>query len=128
MTSNSIQKRIVEAKERRSPLVNLSETGLTQLPDELYDMPWVTSLFASFNTISDLTPLGSLPNLKRLDLRGNRVADVAPISQLTELEYLDIAENQLRDLIPLHLLIASVNSLPLEIASRRLDRLDQCGN
>jgi hypothetical protein len=82
-------------------------------------------LIASFNSISDLTPLIALPGLEqivldhnpitdlsaltatartaltRLVLGVNKISDITPLSSLTSLQVLDLASNQIVDISPL---------------------------
>ena len=87
--------------------------------------PWTTLLtvFAAGDSITDFTPLQSLPRLRALGLTGNGIADItglgglvhlnllhlransvvhlAALAGLTELVQLDLTQNQITDLSPL---------------------------
>ena len=45
-----------------------------------------TSLFLSYNSITDLTPLAGLVNLERLDLISSNITDLTPLAGLINLE------------------------------------------
>ncbi len=54
-----------------------------------------------FNQLADVSPLAALTNLKKLSLWNNRIADVNPLATLTNLESLNLGANQLADVNPL---------------------------
>ena len=49
------------------------------------------------NTISDLSPITGLANLKFLELSNCSISDVAPLSKLTQLDYLGLPGNNISD-------------------------------
>ena len=52
--------------------------------------------------LTDLTPLGVLGQLKKLDLHGNhQIVDISPLATLTQLKYLDLRWNSITDITPL---------------------------
>ena len=53
------------------------------------------------NSITDLTPLAVLADLRILDLSGNRVVDVTPLASRTRLTHLNLDGNRIVDLTPL---------------------------
>lgn len=53
------------------------------------------------NHIEDISPLSSLKNLCLADLRGNRITDITPLAGLTALKELNLRDNDLVDLSPL---------------------------
>ena len=59
------------------------------------------SLTLSANNISDVVPLSNLIRLEWLDLSGNSIANVAPIANLTSLEWLELDNNGISDVTPL---------------------------
>ncbi len=101
MPDNTVRDRIAKALARRETRLNLSELGLRKLPTNLIELTWLETLFISFNEISDIALLESLPALRSLDLRGNLVRSVQPLTRLHELEYLDLAGNGIREIGPL---------------------------
>lgn len=59
------------------------------------------SLVLAEQTSVDLTALGEVTWLKRLDLRGTDSVDITPLSSLTNLEWLDLTGLSAPDLEPL---------------------------
>ncbi len=55
----------------------------------------------SYHRITDLEPLGQLPNLRELYLQGNEIEKLAPLSSLKSLEILDLSSNLIADIGPL---------------------------
>ena len=51
--------------------------------------------------VADLTGLGALPELRRVNLAGNAVTDAGPLALLGDLERLDLSGNAVEDLWPL---------------------------
>ncbi len=118
--------RIREAKEQRLTRLDLGNCGLTELPDELFELTWLEEL--NLNTsghymdikdnfrINFLTPnkgnenkiyvisqnIKLLKNLKRLFInRMPFLSDLSPLKGLINLEQLDISSTQVSDLTPL---------------------------
>lgn len=65
--------------------------------EELYLGFWK----GSSNTITDITPLSDLYNLRELDLSNNQIEDISPLSELTNLYGLGLRDNQISDITPL---------------------------
>ena len=57
--------------------------------------PRLETLYLGCNKLSDITALGELAFLKRLDLRGNDISDPSPLESLQVLEYLNLDRNPL---------------------------------
>jgi len=55
----------------------------------------------SYHRITDLEPLGQLPNLRELYLQGNEIENLAPLNSLKSLEILDLSSNLIADIGPL---------------------------
>ncbi len=55
----------------------------------------------SINSVSDVTPLANLTNLKELDLRSTQVSDITPLSNLTKLENVYLGHTHVHDVKPL---------------------------
>ena len=99
--------------------------------------PAAATLVARRRAVADLSAIGAMPGLRRLDLSGNAVTDLGPLAQLRNLERLDLADNALEDLWPLSALpelrvlnlsgnrivdVTALASLP------RLEALELAGN
>ena len=66
------------------------------------DLEWLTSLYASWRNISDLTGLEHCTDLKHLDLSwNNQISDISPLSNLTSLTYLELTGTQISDITTL---------------------------
>lgn len=79
-------------------LLDLANCGLQRLPDNLGQlMPNLRVANLSFNGLSDISGLTSIPRLKRLLLAGNRLADMKPLlgvlSQFPWLTEVDLRDN-----------------------------------
>ena len=53
------------------------------------------------NEISDVSPLATLSNLKRLELLDNNISDISALARLTNLTWLNVSQNEISDLSPL---------------------------
>jgi internalin A len=116
--------RIKEAKEKRLTQLNLGNCGLTELPDELFELVWLEELIVCNNNVSnnfkeikilqhltyldirwsdikDLSPLKNLKKLKTILLYKCPIEDLSPIRQLYNLEYLMIGSTKIKNLEPL---------------------------
>ena len=73
------------------------------LADALRDAPGpvAATLAAPRRAVADLSGLGALPQLRRVNLAGNAVTDAGPLALLADLERLDLSDNALADLWPL---------------------------
>ena len=69
-------------------------------PITVAEMKTLTSLFASFSGIRDLTGLESATNLTRLGFWDTEITDVSPLSDLTNLTYLELGFNNLTNAAP----------------------------
>lgn len=123
-------KLIKEAKEQRLTRLDLGNCGLTELPDELFELVWLEELILSSewqvydfktkywkralsinedisNNISVLSDdFYKLTNLKILIIRGGRTTkwdlnDIKPLSTLYNLEQLYICHTNVYDITPL---------------------------
>ena len=53
------------------------------------------------NSVSDISPLAGLTNLRYLRLSKNNISDISPLVGLTNLESIDLKENNISDISPL---------------------------
>ncbi len=107
-------RRAVEAalgKESGAPITAEDMTGLTSLYAPYADIGDLTglelateleSLYLTRNRIRDLAPLSELKGLRYLRLADNEVTDAAPLAELPNLYYLDLARNPVSGIAPLH--------------------------
>lgn len=117
---------IREAKEKRLTKLDLGNCGLTELPEELFELVWLEELIlcaegsiwnfqtekferfisqnkAEPNSISYLSPnIKNLKNLKTLIVRGSRskykLSDLSPLASLSNLFVLDVSLSEITDL------------------------------
>ena len=124
-------KLIHEAKKTRATRLDLGNCGLTELPDELFELTWLEELILTNgyrihavktaeeyknplyslnipNQLKILSPkLKLLRNLKKLDISGSsrdgiwKLNDLSPLKDLTQLQLLDVSCTQVSDLTPL---------------------------
>jgi GTPase SAR1 family protein len=107
----------------------LSELGLEEIPEEVFELVWLEKLDVSasvwseeqvrsipanisqlttlknfaccFNQIDNLGPLATLNNLNSLSCGGNKISDLSPLATLNNLNSLDCSHNKISDLSPL---------------------------
>ncbi len=67
-----VSARIAECKANRSTRLDLSELGLTEIPEEVLELGWLTHLDLGYNDIEDkgVKALAALTNLTYLHLQG----------------------------------------------------------
>ncbi|MFZ1570210.1 MAG: COR domain-containing protein [Thiolinea sp.] len=114
-------KLIREAKEQRLTRLDLGNCGLTELPDELFELVWLEELIlagawlelerwkvkessnqGARNQIQALSgQIRCLTKLRQLIATENRIRDLAPLASLNQLQTLDLESNQISDLAPL---------------------------
>ncbi|MFI0399095.1 MAG: COR domain-containing protein [Thiolinea sp.] len=122
-------KLIREAKEQRLTRLDLGKCGLTELPDELFELVWLEELVlaetwlefepdsqewkykkssnnGARNQIQALSGhIRNLTELRQLIATGNRIRDLAPLASLNQLQSLYLRSNTISDLRPLKNLI-----------------------
>ena len=82
-----------------SGIVQLEGLELVQLPEELADLPSITSVNVSRNLLSSLRPLHLLTNITVLDMSGNHLSDIdGELRSLTNLQVLHLADNRILEL------------------------------
>ena len=111
-------KLIAEAKEIRKTRLDLGNCGLTELPDELFELTWLEELILkngwyfgnNYDVLNNLTnipsQIGKLKNLKKLIVCGEtdrpwQLIDLNNLIELSNLEYIDLSHTQVNDLSPL---------------------------
>lgn len=66
--------------------------------DQLYRFVQIDSLDISGQSLTDLSPLEALRNLKYVDISKTQISNLGPISNVTFLEYLDISNTATSDI------------------------------
>lgn len=81
--------------------LNISGNGLEDLPPEMAQLAKLEYLDASKNPLRALTAVGSLAQLKHLDISQTSLTSLPPeIGNLTKLVYLDVSQSALAQLPP----------------------------
>ncbi len=137
-----IAERIIEEAAREGATkLNLDNMGLTELPNELFELTAITELNLIDNQLIALPPeIGQLTALNRLDLYRNQLTALPPeIGDLSALTVLYLGRNQLTTLPPkmgnltaltrLSIFDNQLTALPPEIRQlEKLKRLNLRGN
>ena len=71
----------------------------------------LTRLDLHVNQVSNISPLAGLTNLTWLNLHRNKIADLSPFAGLTNLTWLDVSNNEITDLSPLDEIRDNLNTL-----------------
>ena len=113
------RRRIADEKANRTGFLDLSQLGLTELPDELFELGDLERLKLGQSRLDDSVPrersepswinrisaslgrLGRLPRLRHLELGLTDLVDLTPLSGLTGLQSLHCRDTQISDLAPL---------------------------
>ena len=112
--------RIAEEKEKRTGFLDLGRLGLTELPEELFELEYLWGLnWGSWwrdgqdkvhNAASDLAPnqhahqlihLQRFPGLRLLSVSETDISDLGPLAGLSALQSLNCSGTQVSDLGPL---------------------------
>ena len=129
MPKKELLKTIQRAADKGLRKLDLSNKGLTELPQEIGQLTKVTVLKLSNNKLTELPPeIGQLTNLTNLDLSENRLADLPPeIGQLANLTGLLLNNNRLTALQSesRHLANLSVLSLRANLLQRLPPQIGQ---
>ena len=102
MTPNELLQTIQQAKAEGWKQLDLSDRGLTELPDAIGELTALESLYLFRNELTQFpSEIRQLTKLTQLDLSNNRLSDLPPeIEHLTNLSYFYLSGNQLSDLPP----------------------------
>lgn len=90
-----------QIESRGSASIDLSNQGLTKVPEYVFDRTDATSLDVSYNALTGAlqAEIRKLKNLRTLDLSHNTFTGVpAEVGQLTQLETLDLSYNPITGL------------------------------
>jgi hypothetical protein len=120
---------ILRSKLEKTTELDLSNKGITELPDEIGDLTWLKSLNLSYNNIIDLpSSICNLVKLEELFLTRNHLTKLPiGIGSLNKLEILDLSYNplvkipreigMLTNLESLDASYCELRTLPLEITN-----------
>jgi internalin A len=122
--------------------LDLSQSNVTQLPEELKEFGYLQCLNLSSNQLTHILPeeVGLLTSLQRLDLHKNQLTHIpTELAQLSNLQYLDLHTNQLTHIPPeickltnlqhLDLYDNQLTQIPAELGQlTNLQNLDLSGN
>ena len=86
--SKSVKKIIKQAYKNESTHLNLSFEDLTEIPEEVYELTNLETLYLKNNNISKIEGLEKLTNLKLLSLDDNKISKIEGLEQLTNLKWL----------------------------------------
>lgn len=144
MIETKVRAKLNTIKRGQWGLVELRNCGLTEIPAEIFEMPYITSIDLSNddfceeryrNKIREIPDqINQLTSLFRLDLSGNVVSNISEnLASVKTLEYLNLRNNKLTDFSPkianmpkLKQLLLEGNPfemIPPEIAARGIDSL-----
>lgn len=95
MSGDEILELITQAAREGTPLLDLSNKGLTALPSEIGRLKSLHELYLEENKITSLPPeVGGLVNLRKLNLENNQITSLPPeMSALTNLTELNLRGN-----------------------------------
>lgn len=94
-------RRIKQCTDSKELVLDLSETGLTSIPDEVAQLTWLESLYLHNNPLSNIASFefSSLRHLKNLKLGFTHVTKIPrAICDLELLKTLDLQGNNIRDI------------------------------
>jgi len=91
--------RIENAIDRKQKTLDLSGTGIKEIPNEISQLPWLTDLILWNTDVTDLSPLSSLMELRTIHLPKS-VKDVSPLAGLPNLKNLDAYHSSVTDFTP----------------------------
>ncbi|MBN9299187.1 MAG: hypothetical protein J0I41_19455 [Filimonas sp.] len=144
MIESKVKSKLSTVKKGQWGLLELRNCGLTEIPFEIFEMPYITSLDLSNdeyceekdkNKITNIPDaINRLSNLYRLNLSGNAISNISEnLALIKNLEYLDLRANKLTDFSPkianmprLKQLLLNGNPfemIPPEIVARGIDSL-----
>lgn len=94
-------RRIEISKNENLHYLDLRGLELTEIPNELLELPHLQSLSLSHNKLTDLTLLAQFPNLHKLALSDNTISDISVLKKLPKLRFIFLANNQIKDISPI---------------------------
>ena len=95
------QQASLSAERRKTVEVLLAEAGTSDCELAAKNLSSRTELYLRANSITDVSPLSRLTNLRVLVLGFNQITDISPLAGLTNLIELDLHLNSITDFSPL---------------------------
>ena len=111
-------KRIVVEKRNKTGMLNLMFCVLTKIPDELFELTSLHTLYLSSNQITDYSFLEKLTSLQTLDLRYNQITDIQPLLPLIRLGKMSVSMGQYDFRHKINLYNNPIKTPSLEIVER----------
>ncbi|MFW5799900.1 MAG: leucine-rich repeat domain-containing protein, partial [Spirochaetota bacterium] len=98
-------------KEKQGEIVKFTDSNLesairweiNKLKGYIYksDLKDITSIYATYSNIENLSGIEYCTNLTVLNLNGNKISDISLLAELKNLKVLDIGHNKISDISPL---------------------------
>ncbi|CCH55038.1 Internalin-A [Fibrisoma limi BUZ 3] len=98
MTPPEALKRIAACQKRHEPTLDLSGLKLVEIPPEISELVWLTTLSLRNNQIREIKGLASLNQLTELSLRNNRISEIKGLESLTQLTKLSLSDNRISEI------------------------------
>jgi Leucine-rich repeat (LRR) protein/GTPase SAR1 family protein len=95
--SKEVFQKIIKEKFEKTGSLYLWGCYLRNVPEEVGEMTWLTSLDLHSNQISDLSFLKKLSNLQSLNLSANKITDISWLKHLFNLRTLDLRSNNISE-------------------------------
>jgi len=111
MTSTPLDialERIEACRRTRSPELDLSELGLDEIPEQVFELTWLEELDVSgkfeerVNIREIPTAIAQLTELRVFNCNLNKITDLSPLRALTALQTLNCMLNPISDLSPIY--------------------------
>ncbi|MEP7110863.1 MAG: leucine-rich repeat protein [Ferruginibacter sp.] len=116
--------RILKEMKFKTGALDLGRCMLTEMPEELLKMDWLTHLSIKENLLSEIKNLDALARLHSLDLSINKLSKINNLDALSNLQTLDLSSNQISGLENLD---ALVNLQSLDLSSNQISELKNLG-
>ena len=84
---------IAAVKKDKSENLILTDCQLSEIPEELLNMPWIRRLSLEKNSIRKIENLNTIIGLEDLNLAKNQIVKIENLEQLTNLTVLDLEKN-----------------------------------
>ena len=119
------QKRIATCRAEKSPILDLRNLALEQLPPAFGELVWLQVLYLSNTSITDISVLGSLTKLEGLYLSNTSITDISVLGSLTKLQRLSLDNTSITDIS----VLGSLTKLQgLNLSNNPIDKIEQLEN